>query len=362
MVGDNLSILVLGASYGLILGLKASFCGHKVTFVCRPREIDLINLGKAAVQIPSKHNAQVIELRADTSPERPRAIEPQIVDPDDYDFCILAMQEPQYSSAEVIELIAKISEANVPVLSITNMPLPPLFSGPLQLDLNEISEVWHNADMWSAVDSTRFSAASPDPQAMMVGDTQDLLLRVNHPTNIKAAPFANERAQEILQKLATSIDELRVFFNGEQHQIGVRLIGHHHPLVSMAKWPMLITGNFRCWSSSGIVSIADAVHADPQISAEIYEWVSLLCQKLCAAADVRDVPLVPFERYAEAAHSLTLPSSLARGLSNGVLRVERVDKLMQKLAMSFDMQNASLDSIVSQVDFALAENKSNLVG
>ena len=362
MGGDNLSILVLGASYGLILGLKASFCGHKVTFVCRPREIDLINLGRAAVQIPSKKSAQVIELRADASPERPRAVEPEIVDPDNYDFCILAMQEPQYSSPELIELIAKISDANLPILSVMNMPLPPLFRGPLQIELSEISEVWHNADMWSGVDSARFSAASPDPQAMTVGATQDLLVKVNHATNIKAAPFANKAAQQMLQQLATSIDELEVSFNGKQHEIGVRLIAHPHPLVSMAKWPMLITGNFRCWSSNGIVSIADAVHADPQSSAEIYEWISMVCQKLCAANDFHDVPLVPFERYAEAAHFLTLPSSLARGLSNGVPRVERVDKLIRKLALSFDMQNTALDTIVSEVDSALAENKSNLIG
>lgn len=362
MAGGNLSVLVLGASYGLILGLKASFSGHKVTFVCRPEEIDIINMGKAAVQIPAKHSAVVIELRADASPEHPRAISPNNVKPDDYDFCVLAMQEPQYSSAEMVQLIAKISEANLPILSIMNMPLPPLFRGGLQRDLKEISEVWHNADIWSAVDSARFSAASPDPQAMTVFGTQDLLVRVNHPTNIKAAPFANEEAQKTLQQLAKSIDNLVISFNGEQHEIGVRLIAHHHPLVSMAKWPMLITGNFRCWSPKGIVSIADAVHSDLEVSAEVYEWVSSVCQKLCGSGDFQDAPLVPFDRYAEAAHSLTLPSSLARGLSNGVPRVERVDKLLQKLAMSLDMQNVYLDSIVSHVDSALAENKSNLFG
>lgn len=362
MVRGKLSILVLGASYGLILGLKASFCGHRVTFVCRPEEIDLINQGNAAVQIPSKHSAQVIELRAEAAPERPTATSPNDVETDDYDFCILAMQEPQYSNIEITELISKISHANLPILSIMNMPLPPLFSGALQLDLKEISEVWHNADIWSAMDPTRFSAASPDPQAMMIGSTRDLLVRVNHPTNIKAAPFANDEAQQTLQHLAKSIDNLVVSFNGEEHEIGVRLIAHHHPLVSMAKWPMLITGNFRCWSPAGIISIGDAVHSDLQASAELYEWVSLVCQKLCRPDDVEGAPLVPFHKYADAAHSLTLPSSLARGLSTGVPRVERVDKLLQKVAMSFDMQNASLDRIVSDVDSALAMNSSQLVG
>ena len=90
--------------------------------------------------------------------------------------------------------------------------------------------------------------------------------------------------------------------------------------------------------------------------------MSLVCQKLCGSDDVEGAPLVPFHRYADAAHSLTLPSSLARGLSNGVPRVERVDKLLQKLAMSLDMQNASLNAIVRDVDSALALNKSKLAG
>lgn len=361
MVGKNLSILILGASYGLILGLKASFCGHKVTFVCRTKEIDLINLGRAAVRIPSKHNAQIVELSADASPERPSAVEPQDVDPEGYDFCVLAMQEPQYSSEEIVELLAKISEANLPVLSIMNMPLPPFFTGALQLDLGELSGVWQSPEIWSGFDSAKFSAASPDPQAMMIDDTQDLVVKVNHSTNIKAAPFENAEAQGMLQQLATSIGDLKVTFNGENHETGVRLIAHHHPLVSMAKWPMLITGNFRCWSSNGVVSIADAVHADLKSSAEIYAWTSAVCRELCVAAGIHDVPLVPFDRYAEAAHSLSLPSSLARGLSNGVPRVERVDKLLRTLAMSFDMQNTILDIIVSDVDRALAENESNLI-
>lgn len=100
----------------------------------------------------------------------------------------------------------------------------------------------------------------------------------------------------------------------------------------MAKWPMLLTGNFRCFRDGPAVSIARAVHDDLEESKSVYSWVTQLCAELIGNREqASDQPFVPFERYATAARSLSSPSSIARGLAIGATRVERADKLIQLL-------------------------------
>ena len=47
---------------------------------------------------------------------------PQGVNPGDYDLVALAMQEPQYRSPGVRELLDAVAKAKVPCMSIMNMP------------------------------------------------------------------------------------------------------------------------------------------------------------------------------------------------------------------------------------------------
>ena len=350
------SILVLGASYGLVLGLKAAHSGHRVHFVCREHEVELINAGKAYLRLPSKTDGSVVTLSAEKAQCKPAAYTPEDLPNLDYDLCVLAMQEPQFSSPELTQLVAEIGKANIPLLSIMNMPLPIFLKGKVAFSVDELSGVWQSISAWQWLDATRFSAASPDPQAMMIQNSDALSVHVNHAANIKVAPFANTNDQQVLIDLAQSIDGLRVQQNGKMHQLGMRLVAHSNELVSMAKWPMLITGNFRCWTSQGPVSIADAVHSDLDQSRLVYEWVGNLCAGLASEANLPSPPLVSFERYAQAAKSLTLPSSLARGLAAGATRVERVDLLLQGLASQRGMASPQLSIIVDSVNDALKYN------
>ena len=102
-----------------------------------------------------------------------------------------------------------------------------------------------------------------------------------------------------------------------------------------------------------MIPIRRAVHDDLETSRELYDWTSRLCVAL--GADSAD--LVPFWKYAEAARSLTKPSSVARAISSGAVRVERVDKLVQSLGRSVDLRSAQLDRIVSRVDARLEHNR-----
>ena len=78
----------------------------------------------------------------------------------------------------------------------------------------------------------------------------------------------------------------------------------------------------------------------------MYNWVVDLCVDL--GADKNE--LVPFEKYANAALSLLKPSSAARALAAGALKIERVDRLVQSIAAGRGMQLDAVDEIVRLVD------------
>jgi len=128
---------------------------------------------------------------------------------------------------------------------------------------------------------------------------------------------------------------------------------HDSIFVPLAKWAMLLTGNYRCVQKDAARSIKEAVHTDLAASRAVYEWVRELCIKLGAAPD----DLVPFEKYASAAASLSRPSSAARALFAGAPNIERVDRLVQGVAAQKGMRNAIVDETVAMVDARLAANR-----
>ena len=350
---NQLSLLMLGASYGLVFGLKAAHAGHRVTFVCKPNEQELINQGKAAIKLSSKLDGTRVTLSSNDAPVPPVGISTQSVNPQDYDLCVLAMQEPQYADHEIQRVVQEIIAAQIPILSIMNMPLPPFLKSNLGLETHDIASVWKNYALWDSIDPERFTASSPDPQATTRIEDDTIIVDVNHPTNFKVGPFAKDKDQALLSVLAESqrVGGIPAL------QTGAKIVADKSRLVAIAKWPMLITGNFRSWSDGNIVSIKQAVHSDIRQSAEIYDWVCGVCHELAKQTDLGPVPLVPFERYALAAETLTLPSSLARGLSAGAIAVERVDRLIQALAAKSNTSHPILDDIVYAVDNQLRINQ-----
>ncbi|MGZ5114172.1 MAG: hypothetical protein ACXWHC_18885, partial [Usitatibacter sp.] len=123
--------------------------------------------------------------------------------------------------------------------------------------------------------------------------------------------------------------------------------------VPLAKWAMLLAGNYRCLLDYGVRSIKEAVHGDLEASRSVYDWVVDLCVSL--GADRGD--MVPFEKYAGAALSLQSPSSAARALSAGAPNIERVDRLVQALGIQKGLRNASVDETVARVDDWLVRNR-----
>jgi hypothetical protein len=178
------------------------------------------------------------------------------------------------------------------------------------------------------------------------------VLKVGLPTNFKAARFESEEHTALLQKLADDIENAR-FPGKAELELPVKLKVHESLFVPMAKWPMLIAGNYRCIRREDMIPIREAVHGNIDRSREVYNWVANLCMGLGAhAAD-----LVPFEKYAKAAEGLGKPSSAARALFGGAQHIERVDSLVHAIATRLGARNAPLREIVRMIDDRLAINR-----
>ena len=121
--------------------------------------------------------------------------------------------------------------------------------------------------------------------------------------------------------------------------------------VPLAKWSMLLTGNYRCITPNEPQSIRNAVHDDLKRSQSIYEHVDAIARRLGAEA----MDQVPFEKYAKAAESLLKPSSAARAVANGAPFIERVDLLVKLISHQLGVPNAEIDRTVQIVDQKLSE-------
>jgi hypothetical protein len=125
--------------------------------------------------------------------------------------------------------------------------------------------------------------------------------------------------------------------------------------VPLAKWAMLCAGNYRCITADGMRTAQEAVHSNIEEARSVYNFVNDVCVKL--GADPND--LVPFEKYAAAAQSLTRPASAARALQNGAQNIERADKLVQLIARQKGLSHPVLDATVALVDTRLDANRKN---
>jgi hypothetical protein len=346
-------ILILGASYGSLLGTKLALAGHRVHLICLPAEADLINTEGTILRMSIKGRDALVEINSRTLPGKISASGTQHVKPADYDLVALAMQEPQYRSAGVRELLAAIAKAKLPCMSIMNMPPLTYLKRIPGLDAARCRDCYTDAAVWDDFDPALMTLCSPDPQAFRPPDEKVNVLQVRLPTNFKAARFDSDAHTRILRQLEHDIGSVRFDTGFEKIELPVKLKTHDSIFVPLAKWSMLIAGNYRCVQKDSARSIKDAVHADIAATRAIYDWVVELCRAL--GASERDI--VPFEKYANAALSLASPSSAARALFAGAPNIERVDRLVQTIARQQGMQSATLDAVVDLVDARLRLNR-----
>ena len=347
------NVLIMGASYGSLLATKLLFGGHKITMVCLPAEVEAFNSEGAVVRLPVRGRKEPIELNSRKLPGSLKAAGTADVKPSDFDLVALAMQEPQYRSPGVRELLDGVARAKVPCMSIMNFPPLPYLKRISGLNTGGLTPAFTDASVWDNFEPGLVTLCSPDPQAIRPPGEKINVLQVTLPTNFKVARFDSEKSTAILRQMEKDVDAARYNPGDGAVELPVKLRVHDSIFVPLAKWAMLLTGNYRCVTKDGAVDIKDAVHSDLATSRAVYNWVCGVCEKLGASPN----DLVLFEKYAAAANDLVRPSSAARALNNGVPNIERTDRLVQLIAAQYGMRNAVVDQTVAQVDARLAANR-----
>jgi hypothetical protein len=314
--------------------------GHDVTLVCTRPTAELINRKGTTVRFATRD----VDSRA--LPGALDAATPEQAQPGDYDLVVFAMQESHYGAPAVRELMVRIARSRKPCLAIMNMPPLAYLQRIPALAGVDLRHCYADPAVWQGFEPGRMSLASPDAQAFRPQDQPKNVLQVGLPTNFKAAPFQAEAHTALLRGLAEDIERA----SGD---VPVKLKVHDSLFVPLAKWPMLIAGNYRCIRAADMIPIREAVHGSLERSRAVYDWVANLCMRLGA----RPEDLVSFEKYAKAAEGLGKPSSAARALFGGARHIERVDSLVQCLARQLGLHSDALDEIVALVDERLERNR-----
>src|SRR5437588_8775237 len=142
--------------------------GHRVSLVCTRPTAELINREGTLVRFPIKGRESLLDVPSKKLPGALSATTPGEVDPGKFDLVVLAMQEAQYGSPGVRELMGRVARAGVPCLAIMNMPpLPYLLRIPslaLRANTETLKPCYADPRVWDGFDPALTTLASPDPQ------------------------------------------------------------------------------------------------------------------------------------------------------------------------------------------------------
>ncbi|HMB48605.1 MAG TPA: hypothetical protein VKN63_10050, partial [Afifellaceae bacterium] len=240
------NILILGASYGSLLATKLLLAGHDVKLVCLPAEADLINSEGAIVRMPVRGREGLVEVRSSTLPGKLSAAGPGEINLADHDLVALAMQEPQYRSPGVRELLSAVAKSGLPCMSIMNMPPLPYLKRIPGVDADACRDCYTDPSVWDDFDPANITLCSPDPQAFRPPEEPVNVLQVRLPTNFKSARFESDKDTAVLRQLQADIEGARYDDASGSIELPVKLKVHESVFVPLAKWAMLLAGNYRC--------------------------------------------------------------------------------------------------------------------
>ena len=335
------NILIMGASYGSLLASKILFGGHKVHLVCLPAEADLINAEGFRVRLPVRGRKDPVVIDSRKLPGKVTAGGAAGVDPKDYDLIGLAMQEPQYRSPGVRELLDAVAKSRVPCMSIMNMPPLPYVKRIPGLDYEALKPAYTDPSVWDNFDPGALTLCSPDPQAIRPPEEKVNVLQVTLPTNFKVAKFDNEKAPRSCASSRRTIDAVRFDAPEGKIELPVKLRVHDFDLRAArqmgdaARRQLSLRHQGRHAHGAG-----SGAHRSSRPRAR-----STISCSICASSSApQPEDLVPFEKYAAAAQSLSRPASAARALQNGAPNIERADKLVQLIAKQKGMSHPVIDA------------------
>src|SRR5579872_3787446 len=229
------NILLFGAAYGSLLASKLLFGGHKIHMVCLPAEADLINAEGFKVTLPVRGRKEPVLLESRKLPGKVTAGPATGVDPKAYDLVGLCMQEPQYRSSGVRELLDAVGKSRVPCMSIMNMPPLAYLKRIPGLDYKALEPAFTDPRVWDSVSPEKITLNSPDPQAIRPPDGKANELLVTLPTNFKCARFEDDKDTQILRNLQNDVEAARFDTPEGRIELPVKLKIYDSIFVPLAK-------------------------------------------------------------------------------------------------------------------------------
>src|SRR5204862_499767 len=178
------NVLILGASYGSLFGTKLLMAGHRVALVCTKPTAELINREGTVVRFPIKGLEGLLDISSKRLPGSLSATTPDEVNPGEFDLIVLGMQEAQYGSPGVRELMGRIAKSRKPCLAIMNMPPLPYLKRIPGLSTETLEGCYADPAVWAGFDPALTTLASPDPQAFRPPDQPKNVLQLGLPTNV----------------------------------------------------------------------------------------------------------------------------------------------------------------------------------
>ncbi len=347
-------IMIMGASYGSLLASKVLFGGHSVHLICLPAEADLINSEGFRVRMPIRGRKDPIEINSRKLPGKVSAGGTAGVNPGDYDLVGLAMQEPQYRSPGVRELAGCGGEVQGALHVDHEHAAAALCEAHRRPQLRSAEARLYRSHRVGQLRSRDAHAVQPrsagDPPAggegeRAAGHAADQL-QGGAPQGREIDTPSCASSRRTSKRCASTRGDGKI-------ELPVKLRVYDSIFVPLAKWAMLLAGNYRCVTKDGMRTAQEAVHSDIETSRSVYNFVNDLCVKLGA----NPADLVPFEKYAAAAQSLVRPASAARALNNGLPNIERADKLVQLIAKQKGLSHPVIDAGVALVDARLEANR-----
>lgn len=332
-------ILIVGASYGALIAARLVEKGLDCTLVCNSEELEIINSNGLVVKFKEREFLLSGEDEKKIIRGNVKSTIPNNCDFSNlYDCCFLAIAEGQLLNSEIQKFLKKIGEKKIPTVSVMNIPPIKLITQELNIPYDLIARAYNAPMLWDFFDASLIAHASADPQIFKSITNSKSVINVRLASDFKISNFRSVEASKIIKNICN------LFVNDRN---GVAFREYDSIFVSLSKWSMLVTGNYRCLDNEGqLISIKDAVHADLNLSQDIYNSINSLLKLMGASR----ADLVPFHLYAKAALMLDAPSSFSRAVHSGVKSVERTDKLINIISKYLGVDNPLLNNVVERND------------
>src|SRR5262249_59933609 len=140
--------------------------GHNVKLVCTGPTAELINREGTLVRFPVKGRGALLDVASKHLPGSLTAATPDGIDPGKFDLVVFGMQEAQYGSPGVRELMGRVARSGVPCLAIMNMPPLPYLRRIPGLRTDTLRACYADPGVWEGVDPGLTTLARPHPPAL----------------------------------------------------------------------------------------------------------------------------------------------------------------------------------------------------